>query len=120
MAVEGLQSTELSIAEKTFVIITIPRLFRGNGLHVRVARHRDHGFRDDIVAVQAADGVVEALAIDVGVGTGAGLEMDLLSLVLIFVAGTDSPFAEGDEGKMNFLRTVTPAAVANPFLQKGH
>jgi len=76
MAVQGLQSAELSITQVTLVAIAIPRSLRSDGLQVRIARHRDHRFSDDIVAVQATNGVVEARAINVGVGTCARLKVD--------------------------------------------
>jgi len=65
----------MSVTEVAFVVITIPGSLRSDSLDICVARQLNHWLRDDVVSVEAADTVIQALAVDFGVGTKAGLEM---------------------------------------------
>jgi len=76
MTVQSPQGPEFPVTEVAFVVIAIPRSLCGNQFHVGVTGHGNHGFGDDVVAVEEADGVVEDRTVDIGIGAGTGLKVD--------------------------------------------
>jgi hypothetical protein len=70
MLVQSPQRRKFPVAEVAFVVLPIPSPLRCNHLDTVVARHRQHGPGDDVVAVHGLDYVVDFGAIEAR-GTGA-------------------------------------------------
>jgi hypothetical protein len=89
--VQRAQRLELSRAEIALVEIAVPRALRGDHVDaVAAARQGQERARDDVVAVEAADHVVDLGAVEAGCCAAPGFEVDGHAR-----GGREAAFAEG-------------------------